>query len=121
MPDLPEEDDFSDEDGDDVSLISNISPDWNRIPIHQLSILLKLGLSIFALFVVYLGGRSKHRRFNDRTIDPVNALTPVSLKTALFHRAVFIFLSFFFPLRPSKKYLVCIFVPILIPNSRRSL
>jgi hypothetical protein len=97
--DLPEEDDFTDEEGDDFSLINHFSPDWIRIPVHQLSTLLRLGISIFALFVVYLGGRSKHRRFNDRTLDDVNALISCSLKTALLVRAVFIFL---FPILPYK-------------------
>ena len=117
---LPEEDDFADEEGDDFSLISHFSPDWIRIPVHQLSALLRLGISIFALCVVYLGGRSKHRRFNDRTLDHINALTAEFLKTALF-RAVF---NFLFPATVphcSTKQFVNHFLPILIPNSRRSL
>lgn len=118
--DMPEEDDFAEEEGDDFSLINHFSPDWIRIPVHQLSVLLRLGISIFALFVVYLGGRSKHRRFNDRTIDHINALTAAFLKTALC-RAVFIFL---FPAavpHRSTKLFVNHLLPILIPNSRRSL
>lgn len=87
--DLPEEDDLTD---DDLSIISNFSVAWIRIPVHQLSILLRVGLSIFTLFVVYLGGRSKHRRFNDRTIDHVRALIANSSKTAHI-RAVFNFYS----------------------------
>jgi hypothetical protein len=90
---LPEEDDLTDTDGDDFSVISNFSPAWIRIPIHQMSVLLRLGISIFALFVVYLGGRSKHRRFNDRTIDHINVLIAEFLKTALV-RAVFNFRFF---------------------------
>jgi hypothetical protein len=87
--DLPEENNLADD--DDFSLISNFSVLWIRIPVHQMSVLLRLGISIFALFVVYLGGRSKHRRFNDRTIDPVNVLITEFLKTARI-RAVFNFL-----------------------------
>ena len=66
-------------DEDDLSMIHNIPFAWLRIHVHQLSILLTLGLSIFALFVVYLGGRSKHRRFNDRTIDANLVSIDVSL------------------------------------------
>ena len=76
--DLPEEEDLTDGGEDDLAVLHNFPPTWIRIPVHQLSVLLRLGLSIFALFVVYLGGRSKHRRFNDRTIDPVNALISYS-------------------------------------------
>ncbi len=117
--DLPEEDDLTDPDEDDFSAISSLPTAWIRIPVHQMAVLLRLGMSIFALFVVYLGGRSKHRRFNDRTLDHVNALISYSLKTALFIRAVFYFL---FPARPlnySKKHSFNVFLPILIPNSRR--
>jgi hypothetical protein len=91
MIDLPEEDDLreTDADGDNFSAISEFPIAWSRIPVHQMSILLRLGISIFALFVVYLGGRSKHKRFNDRTIDPAAVLI-VNLKTTL-NRVVFIF------------------------------
>ena len=65
-----EEDDLSDR--DEFSLIGTFSVLWIRIPVHQMAVLFRLGISIFALCVVYLGGRSKHRRFNDRTIDAVN-------------------------------------------------
>lgn len=117
--DLPEEDDLTDTDGDDFSLISHFSPAWIRIPVHQMSVLLRLGISIFALFIVYLGGRSKHRRFNDRTIDHVNTLMSYSLKTALFIRAVFNFLFLAPDLNYPNRHLVNRFSPILIPNSRR--
>jgi hypothetical protein len=80
--DLPEEDNFADD--DDFSIINAFAVPWIRIPVHQMSVLLRLGISIFALFVVYLGGRSKHRRFNDRTIDAINLLTAELLKTARF-------------------------------------
>ena len=89
MDDIPEEDDRAD--GDEFSLLGNFSGLWTRIPVHPMSVLLRLGMSIFALCIVYLGGRSKHRRFNDRTIDPVNVLTTEFLKTARI-RAVFCFL-----------------------------
>lgn len=59
--------------------------------IPQVTFLLKLGMSIFVLYVVYLGGRSKHKRFNDRTLDIVSFLSVVFSKTALFIRAVFNF------------------------------
>jgi hypothetical protein len=111
--DLQEEDDLTDTEDDDFSVL-DFPPTWIRIPVHQMSVLLKLGMSIFALFVVYLGGRSKHRRFNDRTLDHVNALISYSLKTALFIRAVF-------HLNYPNTYLVNRYSPILIPNSRRSL
>ena len=119
---LPEEDDLTDGDGDDFSVIHNFAPTWIRIPVHQMSVLLRLGISIFTLFVVYLGGRSKHRRFNDRTIDHVIALISRSLlKTALLIRAVFHFLVPALPLDYPNQYLVNCFSPILILNSRRSL
>ena len=120
--DLPEEEDLTDEDDDDSSAIHNFSPTWIRIPVHQMSVLLRLGISIFTLFVVYLGGRSKHRRFNDRTIDPVNALLSYSsLKTALLNRAVFYFLFPILHLNYPTKHFTYRFIPTLIPNSRRLL
>jgi len=116
------EEDLTDEDDDDSSAIHNFTPTWIRIPVHQMSVLLRLGISIFTLFVVYLGGRSKHRRFNDRTIDPVNALISYSsLKTALLSRAVFRFLFPVLHLNYPNQYLDNRYSPILIPNSRRSL
>ncbi len=113
--DLPEEDNLTDD--DDFSMVSNFSVAWLRIPVHQMSGLLRLGISIFALFVVYLGGRSKHRRFNDRTIDPISVLKAEFLKTALI-RAVFNFL--FFILHPLHTHyqLTYIFHPIFIPSRR---
>ena len=76
MLDLPEEDDFTekDADGEGFAVISEFPIAWIRIPVHQMSVLFRLGISIFALFVVYLGGRSKHKWFNDRTIDPAEAV-----------------------------------------------
>jgi hypothetical protein len=86
------EDDVPDE--DDLSMINDISFTWLRIPLRELSTLLTLGLSVFALFVVYLGGRSKHRRFNDRTIDANTVSIHLSwlLRTAQ-RRAVFNFFN----------------------------
>jgi hypothetical protein len=119
--DLQEEEDLTDPEDDDFSVI-DFPPTWIRIPIHQMSVLLKLGMSIFTLFVVYLGGRSKHRRFNDRTLDHVNALISCSfLKTALIIRAVFHFLFCTLYLNYPNQYLVNRYSPILILNSRRSL
>ena len=90
---LAEEDDLSELEGDDFSVIINSAPTWIRIPVHPMSALLRVGISIFTLFVVYLGGRSKHRRFNDRTLDHDLALISDSfLRTALLIRAVFNFL-----------------------------
>jgi hypothetical protein len=93
MIELPEEDDLNDAAEDDLSAMSGLPLAWIRIPVHQMSVLLKLGISIFALSVIYLGGRSKHKRFNDRTLDHINAFISYSLKTALINRAVFYFLS----------------------------
>jgi len=118
--DLIEEDDLSDMDGDDFSVISDFPPAWTRIPVHQMAVMLRLGLSIFTLFVVYLGGRSKHRRFNDRTLDHVNALLSYPfLKTALINRVVFNFLFPALHLNYPNTHLVNRFSPILIPHSRR--
>jgi hypothetical protein len=77
---------------DDSSLIGNIAFTWLRIDASQMPILLRPGLSIFALLIVYLGGRSKHKRFNDRTIDAdmISNHVSISLKTA-HHAAVFNF------------------------------
>jgi len=119
--DLQEEDDLTDTEDDDSPFVG-FPPTWIRIPVHQMSVLLKLGMSIFTLFVVYLGGRSKHRRFNDRTLDHVNALISYSfLKTALIIRAVFHFLFPTLHLNYPNQYLVNRYSPILILNSRRSL
>jgi hypothetical protein len=79
--DLPEDD-------HDFSMTSSFPIAWIRTPIHQMASLLNLGISIFTLFIVYLGGRSKHRRFNDRTINSINIFVATLLKTALI-RAVF--------------------------------
>jgi hypothetical protein len=83
-----EDDQLSD---DDFLEAGRFAASWFRLPVHQLSFILILGMSIFALFVVYLGGRSNHKRFNDRTLDSVKLLSVAFLKTAL-NRAVFNFL-----------------------------
>ena len=59
-------------DDNEHSFSSSFVAIWARIPVHQMLSGLILGLSIFALFVVYLGGRSNHRRFNDRTLDSMD-------------------------------------------------
>jgi len=101
-------------DNDDFSFINSVPIAWTRIPIHQLAVMLKMGMSIFVLFVVYLGGRSKARRFNDRTIDAVLSLTRVLYKTALStrRRAVFHFPFSSLFLSPSNKNLIKVFLPI---------
>jgi hypothetical protein len=78
---------------DDYTLAHSFMASWARIPIHQMLSGLMLGMSMFTLFVVYLGGRSNHRRFNDRTLDSFNLFRGIFFATALF-RAVFVFLSF---------------------------
>jgi len=62
---------------------------WVKMQNPQLSSGLMLGMSVFVLIVVYQGGRSNHRRFNDRTIDSVNLLGVFFFMTALL-RAVFV-------------------------------
>jgi len=80
---------------------------------------LVMGMSIFALLGVYLGGRSNHRRFNDRTLDSVNLLLGDIFSMTALLRAVFVFP--FLQLQPvatnerSHKNPI----PILIHNSRR--
>jgi hypothetical protein len=114
--DSPEEDNLADD--DDSSIITTFPVTWIRIPVHQMSILLRLGISIFALFVVYLGGRSKHRRFNDRTIDAINLLTGelLILKTARI-RAVFNFQVIPHPL-PTNNHFVSLSHSILFLKRR---
>jgi hypothetical protein len=47
---------------------------WAKMQDHQILSGLMMRIAVFALIVVYLGGRSNDRRFNDRTIDSVNLL-----------------------------------------------
>jgi hypothetical protein len=88
---LMEDNDYPDDDA--AGVIFHFPANWVRIQTHQLSVLLKIAISIFALFVVYLGGRSKNRRFNDRTYDPIKPSFAVFSKTTL-NRVVFCFLLF---------------------------
>ena len=87
--DLAEDDDLDD---GDFLIIHDFAAAWHAVRLAPMAVLIRLELSIFVLFVVYLGGRSKVRRFNDRTIDGVNLFAFVvdSLKTAL-RRTVFNF------------------------------
>ena len=113
---LTEDDELPD---DDFSVIVAFPVAWTRIPVHQMSALLRLGISIFALFVVYLGGRSKAKRFNDRTIELIKSLIRIFSKTALI-RAVFNFLFFDpYPEHTKTKLMDVILFPTLIPNRRR--
>ena len=57
---------------DDHSLVSSFTAIWGKVSVHQMLSGLMLGISIFALFGVYMGGRSNHRRFNDRTLDSMD-------------------------------------------------
>jgi len=107
-------------DDDDFLAAGSFTAAWFRIPVPQLAFVLMLGMSIFALMVVYLGGRSNHKRFNDRTIEPVKLLTVAFfLKTALL-RAVFNFL-FFDPYPDYKENILTnvILFPTMIPILRR--
>jgi hypothetical protein len=114
--DSPQEDNLADD--NDFFIISTLPVAWIRIPLHQMSLLLRLGISVFALFVVYLGGRSKHRRFNDRTIDAINLLTGelLILKTALI-RAAFNFQVIPYPL-PANNHFVSLSHSILFLKRR---
>lgn len=86
---LIEDNDLFDE--DDLFSADSFIGTWSRILTHQMLPGLIFGMSIFTLFVVYLGGRSNHRRFNDRTIDFIHVLRGIFSATALL-RAVFVFL-----------------------------
>ena len=79
---------------------------------------LVMGMSIFALFGVYQGGRSNHRRFHDRTPDSINLLRGIFSVTALL-RAVFVF-QFVEP-QPAatNEHSQKNPIPILIHNTRR--
>ena len=90
MGNLGLEDDQSDDDG--LLGMSSLPMTWiNKILVHRIPDLLRFGISFFALFLVFLGGRSKAKRFNDRTIEPNKSLIVAFSKTALFIRAVFNF------------------------------
>jgi len=81
-------------DSDDFeTLVNSFIASVARITVPPMMSGLMLGMSIFTLFVVYQGGRSNRRLFNDRTIDAVNLFRGIFSETALF-RAVFVFLFF---------------------------
>ena len=112
---LIEDDEFPE---DDFSVVITFPIAWTRIPVHQMSVLLRLGISIFALIVVYVGGRSKDKRFNDRTIELVNFLISVFSRTALL-RAVFNFLFFDLHRDHTNNALVNVFLPNMNSHTRR--
>jgi hypothetical protein len=87
---LEDEDDHP---GDNDLLVMSILPmTWiNKILVHRIPDLLRFGISFFALFLVFLGGRSKAKRFNDRTLDSIKPLVVLFSKAALFIRAAFNF------------------------------
>jgi len=72
---------------------------WAKMQGHQMLLGLRIGMSVFALFGVYRGGRSDHRRFNDRTIASINLFRGIFSVTALL-RAVFVS----FRLAPANSY-----------------
>lgn len=115
LADLTLEDDLFD---DDFSAIGNFLLSWPMISAGQLLSGLVFGISIFALFVVYVGGRSNHKWFNDRTLDSNSGSSDIALtlKTALL-RAVFNFLFFAFPLNFPSKYIVNL--PILVQGGTK--
>ena len=90
MMDFMPDDDTFEEDG--LEFMGGILYPWTGTLGYRLLVFLEPGLSIFTLFIVYLGGRAKNRRFNDRIIDDnfVFEGTMLCLKTALY-RAVFNF------------------------------
>ena len=114
---------ISEEDGqlpdDDFLAAARFARSWFRIPVPQLSFILMLGMSVFALIVVCRDGRSNQKRSNDRTNEPVELLTVSFLETALL-RAVSNFL-FFDPYSDTKENLLTdvILFPTMIPLLRR--
>jgi len=76
---------------DGFFVIDYLPVTWFSMPVLQKLVLLGFGIFIFALFVMYLGGRLKNKRFNDRTIDPVDSLIAILSKAAL-DKAAFNFL-----------------------------
>lgn len=116
MVDFPEQADSADDDAS--SFMRSIALVLFRNPMHHLSICLLLGLSMYSLFVVYLGGRSKHRRFNDRTIDAnVVSKDVYFARQAAPNRAVFYFS--FVLLDQNKDPLTHMSLQSLNPYSRR--
>jgi len=105
--------------GDGFLAAASFAGSWFRIPVPQLSFILMLGMSVFALIVVCRDGRSNQKRSNDRTNEPVELLTVAFLRTALV-RAVFNFL-FFDPYPDYEENILTNFIlfPTLIPILRR--
>lgn len=54
---------------DNASSLGNFLIAWRSVSAQDLALELILGMSVFILFVTYLGGRSNRRRFNDRIPD----------------------------------------------------
>lgn len=82
-------DDLSDN-TDHIFVPSILPTVWIQAPISASLILLGVKISIFASLIVYLGGRSKVRRFNDRIIESSASLINIVAQTALLLRgAVF--------------------------------
>jgi len=98
------------------SITSSILVAWIGIAIHQMSVLFSRGKSIFVLVICYLGGRSKYRRFNNRTIDAIDLLAAEFLKTALI-RAAFHFPFMAHPLH-TDHYLLSFSNSVLFPCGR---
>ena len=74
---------------DDYTLANSFMASWARMPIHQMLAGLMLGMSMFTLFVVYMGGRSNHRRFNDRTLDSFNLFRGIFLRRLYLEPSLF--------------------------------
>ena len=105
---------------DDYTLAHSFMASWARLPVHQMLSGLMLGMSMFVLFVVYMGGRSNNRRFNDRTLDSINLFRGIFFATALF-RAVFVFLfSASHPFYSGRKWNGNL-IPIMIPSTKEVL
>ena len=76
--------------GDDFLQVDSLMGTRTGTSVHQNMLLgLMMGMSVFALFGVYMGGRSNRKLFNDRTIDPINLFGDVFSVAALL-RAVFV-------------------------------
>jgi len=85
-------------DNGDFSVTAYFPMDWVGVQIPHKLTLLRLDISLFLLFVVYLGGRSKHKWFNDRTIELISSSIDKLCPKAALNRAAFTFL-------PSEVYL----------------
>jgi hypothetical protein len=106
-----EDDELVDE--DDFFTADSLIVAWARMSIHQMLPGLVFGMSVFTLFVVYLGGRN-NRRFNDRTIAANNSLGGSLFATALLIRAVFVFLTTVsFTIHAKRQLNICL-IPTII-------